>query len=86
MKRRPKILILRMRFVPAIDATGLHALEDLLSTSKKDGVAVIFTGVHAQPLKTLKEAGILESLGEDYFYWDIKKAISYSQTILNLRK
>ena len=30
MKRRPKALILRMRFVPAMDATGLSALEDLL--------------------------------------------------------
>ncbi len=86
MKRRPKVLILRMRFVPAIDATGLHALEDLLRTSKRDGVAVIFTGVHAQPLKTLKEAGIVESLGEDHFYWDIKKAIIQSQMILNRHK
>ncbi len=83
MKRRPKVLILRMRFVSAIDATGLHALEDLLSTSKKDGVKVIFTGVHAQALKTLKEAGIIESLGENNFYWDIKKALAYARSLLN---
>jgi len=85
MKRRPKVLILSMRFVSAIDATGLRALEDLLSTSKKDGVVVIFTGVHAQPLKTLKEAGIIESLGEDHFYWDIKRSITYARSFLNPR-
>ena len=83
MKRRPKVLILRMRFVSAIDATGLHALEDLLSTSKKDGVAVIFCGVHAQALKTLKEAGIIDSLGEDHFHWDIKQSIACARSLLN---
>ncbi len=83
MKRRPKVLILRMRFVSAMDATGLHALEDLLSTSKKDGVEVIFCGVHAQALKTIKEAGIVESLGEDHFYWDIKKSIAFARSRLN---
>lgn len=82
MKRRPKVLILRMRYVSAIDATGLHALEDLLNTSKKDGVEVIFSGVHAQALKTMKEAGIVDNLGEDHFYWDIKKSIEYAQSLL----
>ncbi len=83
MKRRPKVLILRLRFVPAIDATGLHALENLLKRTQKDKVEVIFSGVHAQPLKTLKEAGIIEKLGEDHFYWDIKKALEFAKGLLN---
>lgn len=82
MKRRPRVLILRLRFVPAIDATGLKALEELLRKTKKDGVEVVFSGVHAQPLKAMREAGIIEHLGEDHFYWDIHQAIAFARTIL----
>ena len=82
MKRRPKVLILRMRFVPAMDATGLSALEDLLRKAKKGKMEVIFSGVHAQPLKVMKEAGIIEMLGEDHFHWDIKACMAYATKII----
>jgi len=82
MKRRPKVLILRMRFVPAMDATGLSALEDLLGKAKKDKMEVILSGVHAQPLKVMKEAGIIEMLGEDHFHWDIKTCVAYAKRSL----
>ncbi len=79
MKRRPQVLILRMRFVPAMDATGLSALEDLLRKAKKSKMEVIFSGVHAQPFKVMKEAGIIEMIGEDHFYWDIKSCIAFAK-------
>jgi len=82
MKRRPKALILRMRFVPAMDATGLSTLEDLIRKSKKSKMEVIFSGVHAQPLKVMKEAGIIELVGEDHFYWDIKTSIAFAKKII----
>jgi len=79
MKRRPQVLILRMRFVPVMDATGLSALEDLLRKAKKSKMEVIFSGVHAQPFKVMKEAGIIEMIGEDHFYWDIKSCIAFAK-------
>ena len=82
MKHRPKALILRMRFVPAIDATGLSALEDLLRKAKKTRMEVIFSGVHAQPLKVMKEAGIVEMVGEDHFHWNIKACVEFAQRII----
>jgi SulP family sulfate permease len=84
MKRRPKVLILRMRFVPAIDATGLSALEDLLGKAKKSKMEVIFSGVHAHPLKVMKDAGIIEMLGEDHFYWDIKSCVVYAKKLIEV--
>ncbi len=81
MKRRPKALILRMRFVPAIDATGISALEDLLRKAKKSKMEVIFSGVHAHPLKVMKEAGIVKMVGDDHFYWDIKACIAFAKKI-----
>src|SRR5690606_20516386 len=43
--KRPRVLILRMRHVPAIDSTGLHALSDLVRRSQKDGIRVIVSGL-----------------------------------------
>ena len=88
MKRRPKVLILRMRFVPAMDATGLSALRKILITRKaqKSKMEVIFSGMHAQPLKVMKEAGIIKMLGEDHFYWDIKDfRIAFAKRIIEAR-
>jgi len=82
MKRRPKVLILRMRFVPAIDATGLSALDDLLRKAKKSKMNVIFSGVHAQPLKVMKEAGLVDLVGEDHFHWDIKTSVACARKII----
>lgn len=82
MKRRPKVLILRMRSVPAIDATGLRVLDDVLTRAAKDRTAVIFLGVHARPLKTMREAGLIGRLGEDHFQWDIKKSLDFAKTFL----
>jgi sulfate permease, SulP family len=82
MKRRPKVLILRMRFVPAMDATGLSALDDLLRKAKKSKMEVIFSGVHAQPLKAMKEAGIIDMVGEDHFHWDIKTCMAFAKKIV----
>jgi SulP family sulfate permease len=79
MKRRPKVLILRMRFVPAIDATGLSALDDLLRKAKKSKMEVIFTGVPAPTFKVMKDAGIVKLVGEDHFYWDIKTSIAFAK-------
>ncbi len=82
LKTPPKVLILRLRFVPAIDATGISALEELLRKAKKSNMKILFSGVHSQPLHALKDAGIIKLLGEDHFHWDIKECIKFAQTFL----
>ncbi len=86
LKRPPKVLILRLRFVPAMDATGLRALEDLLEKTRKNGIVVLFCGVHTQPWQVLKEAGIFDALGEGYFYEDIKPCVAYAKRLLEMSK
>ena len=61
--QRPKVLILRMRHVPAIDSTGLHALRDLVRRSRHDGSLVILSDVHAQPVVALERSGLMTSWG-----------------------
>jgi len=56
VSRKPKVLILRMRHVPAIDSTGLHALRDLVRRGTSEGTLVLLSDVHAQPVWRLEPA------------------------------
>ncbi|HEX7939712.1 MAG TPA: SulP family inorganic anion transporter, partial [Gemmatimonadaceae bacterium] len=51
--RPPKVLVIRMRSVLALDSTGMHALKDVVHRSRKEGSLVILSDVHMQPLVAL---------------------------------
>ena len=57
-----EVLIVVMRSVPAIDATGIHSLENVIARCREQGKALIFTHVNEQPLKALKKARLLEEI------------------------
>jgi SulP family sulfate permease len=59
----PKVLILRMRYVPAIDATGIHALEQMAKKCRHEGTTLILTEIRQQPLRALVRARKLEAIG-----------------------
>ena len=61
--RPPKVFILRMRNVPAIDATGIHALEQMAKKCRHQGTALILTEIGHQPLRAIVRAGKLDALG-----------------------
>jgi SulP family sulfate permease len=55
--RPPRVFILRMRNVPAIDATGIHALDQLVKKSRHEGTTVLFSEVREQPARALERSG-----------------------------
>ncbi len=59
----PRILILRMQLVPAMDATALNALESIVERMQAAGGTVILSGPHRQPLDMMIKAGFVERLG-----------------------
>lgn len=59
----PKVLILRMRNVPAIDATGLYALEQMAKKCHAQGTTLLLTEIATQPLRAIVRAGKLQVLG-----------------------
>jgi SulP family sulfate permease len=59
----PKVFILRMRNVPVIDATGIHALEQMAKKSRAQGTAFILAEVRQQPLRAIVRARKLDALG-----------------------
>ena len=81
---RPAVLIVRMRHVPAIDSTGLHALRDMVRRSRKEGTLVILSDVHAQPVVALERSGLLDELGEDNIHGNIDDALNRARQSLGL--
>jgi sulfate permease, SulP family len=74
--RRPRVLIIRMRNVPAIDSTGLHALTGLIGRNHGDGVRVILADVHAQPLVAIGRSFLLDELGEENVFGNLDDALN----------
>src|SRR5947209_1951047 len=81
---KPKVLILRMRHVPAIDSTALHALRDLVARSRKDGSLVVLSDVHAQPVVALERSGFLDEIGEENVTGHIDDALNRARAHLGL--
>ncbi len=57
-----QVIILRMRSVPAIDATGIHSLETIIKLCEKQDKTLILSHVNEQPMKTLQKAGLLDKI------------------------
>ncbi|MGD9898845.1 MAG: SulP family inorganic anion transporter [Calditrichaceae bacterium] len=80
----PKVLILRLREVFALDATALRALEDVYRKTVKDGTILVLSGVHAQPLITIERSGLFDVIGEENILGNIDSALNRARTILGL--
>jgi SulP family sulfate permease len=80
----PLVRIIRMRNVPAIDATGLHTLKEFYNDSRKQGTTIILSGVHTQPLYAMTQAGLLELFGEENIFGNIDDALDRAREILGL--
>lgn len=80
----PRVRIIRMRNVPAIDATGLHTLEEFYKDSRKQGTAIVLSGVHTQPLYAMTQAGLLDLFGEENVFGNIDDALDRAREILGL--
>ena len=81
--KTPKVFILRMRNVPAIDATGEHALENFYHTCKKLGIALVLSGVNKAPYETLKKMHFIDMIGKENVLDHIDKALVRTNEILD---
>jgi SulP family sulfate permease len=82
LKQEPDVLILRMRKVLAMDATGLNALEDLYERLRRHNKHLILSGPHTQPLFMMDKAGFLERLGRENVCANLDLALARSRDIL----
>src|SRR5918994_5535031 len=75
VSKKPRVLIVRMRNVPAIDSTAMHALRDLVRRTKKDGTVVLLSDVQAQPRLALERSGLLDEIGQEHLCGNIDEAL-----------
>ena len=83
-KQEPEVLILRMRKVVAMDATGLNALEDLYEKLHRKGKHLVLSAPHTNPLMVMEKAGFIERLGRENVCPHIDAALARSRQILGL--
>lgn len=57
--RPPRVFILRLRQVPMIDASGATAIGNLVARCRRQGIALIFTGLQPQPARVLEAMHIV---------------------------
>ncbi len=79
---KPKVLIIRMRDVLALDSTGMNALRDVVHRSRKDGTTVLLADVHMQPLVALTNSPVLEEIGEDNLCATLNDALTRARALV----
>ncbi len=82
LKDFTKCLVIRMRGVPAVDATAMHSLEQLYEDCKRHNVQLIFSHVNEQPYKTMQKDGFVDLIGADNFCAHIDDALARAISLL----
>jgi SulP family sulfate permease len=80
------IVVLRLRNMTAIDATGLHALEQLADRLKRSGRTLLLCGAPPQPRKMLHRAEFVEHVGQDNILPHINAALRRAKEVFNSRR
>jgi SulP family sulfate permease len=84
--RAPQVLILRMRDMVSLDATGLRAIEEVHDRARREGWTLILSGVHAQPMIALVRSGLADQIGEDNLCGDIDEALLRAGQVQSIRR
>lgn len=68
LRKNTKFLIIRMRHVPSMDATALHAFKTMLKMCKKKDIRIYITGLNPQPYEVIRKSNLLESIQEENIF------------------
>src|SRR5690606_5140831 len=78
----PKVFILRMRHVPAMDASGAHALDEFIAKCRRHHTTLVLSAVQPQPRDTLQRFGLIEKIGRENLQPDIDAALARARELL----
>ncbi len=81
--KKPKVLILRMRQVPTIDASGVHVLEELAAEAMENGQILVFSAVSRSVYRVMRKSGFVEMVGRKNFAGDIFVALEIAKAHLD---
>ncbi len=83
-KKGTRAMIIRMRGVPALDATACKTLKNIYTTCKENGIVIVISHINEQPLSVLKKDGLFYEIGEANFAANIHEAIDRAEAILDV--
>ncbi|WP_228235671.1 SulP family inorganic anion transporter [Allomuricauda sp. M10] len=78
---QPKAVIIRMRYVPLIDATGFQGLKEIIKTFKSKGIQVIISGVNDGLEKDFEKFNLYETIPKELVVKDIQAALKKAEII-----
>jgi SulP family sulfate permease len=77
----PSVVILRLRNMTALDATGLHALETFADRLQKSGRTLLLCGAREQPAELLAGSEFLEHVGRENILPHVQAALNRAREI-----
>ncbi len=80
-KKQTKVIILRMRSVPAIDASAMKQLREMAERFRKAGVALVLSHVNEQPRRVMEQDGFVDYLGAEHLQPNINEALAYAERL-----
>ena len=82
IKEGDKVLIVRMRNVPALDGSAMRSLHSLYRVCQKKDIILLLSHVNEQPLSVMKKSGFFDEVGESHFLANIDAALDYASTLV----
>lgn len=79
VSKKPKVLILRMRQVPSIDASGIRMLEELVADARSGGYLLVLSAVSRSVYRVMRKSGLVEKIGKKNFAHDIFAALDIAR-------
>jgi len=79
LHKLPPVVILRLRNMTALDATGLFALEEVARTLKKSGRVLILCGAREQPLRLIEQTEFEELIGKENICENVQAALERAE-------
>lgn len=83
--KKPRVIILRMRQVPTIDASGIHILEELVKESHAAGCIIVFSAVSRSVYRVMRQTGFVSLVDKRNFAADIFGALELANSHLGKR-
>ena len=82
MESDVKVVIIRMRGVPAMDISALRSLKNIHNVCKKRGITMVLSHVQEQPKSMMEKAGFAAEVGEENFCANIDAALAHAKEIV----
>ncbi len=86
IEKKPRVRILRMRFVQIVDSTAINALCNIHRELKKEGVVLILSGVQPKVFSALRKCGFIDEIGAGNVCKEIDSALNRAKEFLPVLK